>query len=446
MVIAFLLAAALFVNVWRRRQYWPLAHRRLGRRPDRPERHLAGAHAVARRQPQPARQGARLHRQQHRGHAHRLRPRRASSPSSCPRGPTHARRSSRPTRARSATSVFGTPTRWSRATASCRSCAPTTRSSTPTSTATSSTAYTERRCSRRASSTSTACRRNAQTWVNQHITYTHGFGVALSAVNQVTADGSPDFLVQDVPPQLGARAEDHPAAHLLRREGHRLHARQDERPGVRLPGRQRRRLQVLHGQRRHQDRLGPQPARLLPALQHHQVLHRLGDHRREPHHHPQQHPATALTAAAPFLSFDDDPYMVIAGGRLFWIVDGYTTTTLLPVLHAAGRPQLHPQLGEGGDRRLQRHHDVLRLRPDATRSCAPTRRSSPACSRRSSKMPASLRAHMRYPEGYFNTQAQRVRDLSRAGSRRALQQGRPVGRSPTTSPSAARARPWPPTT
>ena len=40
----------------------------------------------------------------------------------------------------------------------------------------------------------------AQTWVNQHITYTHGFGVAMSAVNQVTADGSPDFLVQDVPP------------------------------------------------------------------------------------------------------------------------------------------------------------------------------------------------------------------------------------------------------
>ena len=27
----------------------------------------------------------------------------------------------------------------------------------------------------------------AQTWVNQHITYTHGFGVAMSAVNQVTS-------------------------------------------------------------------------------------------------------------------------------------------------------------------------------------------------------------------------------------------------------------------
>ncbi len=44
----------------------------------------------------------------------------------------------------------------------------------------------------------------AQTWVNQHITYTHGYGVAVSAVNQVSSGGSPDFLVQDVPPVSSA--------------------------------------------------------------------------------------------------------------------------------------------------------------------------------------------------------------------------------------------------
>ena len=44
----------------------------------------------------------------------------------------------------------------------------------------------------------------AQTWVNQHITYTHGYGVAVSAVNQVASGGSPDFLVQNVPPVSSA--------------------------------------------------------------------------------------------------------------------------------------------------------------------------------------------------------------------------------------------------
>ena len=37
-----------------------------------------------------------------------------------------------------------------------------------------------------------------------------------------------------------------------------------------------------------------------------------------------------LKAAAPFLTFDSNPYMVIADGRLYWIADAYTTTDLIP--------------------------------------------------------------------------------------------------------------------
>src|SRR5438105_12937246 len=33
---------------------------------------------------------------------------------------------------------------------------------------------------------------------------------------------------------------------------------------------------------------------------------------------------------APFLSFDADPYIVIADGRLYWIMDAYTTATTYP--------------------------------------------------------------------------------------------------------------------
>ena len=40
--------------------------------------------------------------------------------------------------------------------------------------------------------------------MNQHITYTHGYGVTVSAVNQVASGGSPDFLVQNVPPVSSA--------------------------------------------------------------------------------------------------------------------------------------------------------------------------------------------------------------------------------------------------
>ena len=40
----------------------------------------------------------------------------------------------------------------------------------------------------------------AKTWVNQYLKYTHGYGVTLSAVNEVTAQGQPEMLVRNIPP------------------------------------------------------------------------------------------------------------------------------------------------------------------------------------------------------------------------------------------------------
>ncbi|MBW3537247.1 MAG: UPF0182 family protein, partial [Actinobacteria bacterium] len=39
-----------------------------------------------------------------------------------------------------------------------------------------------------------------QSWVNQHLQFTHGFGSILSAANAATEDGKPEFLVRDIPP------------------------------------------------------------------------------------------------------------------------------------------------------------------------------------------------------------------------------------------------------
>ncbi|MFZ4847582.1 MAG: UPF0182 family protein [Caldilinea sp.] len=40
----------------------------------------------------------------------------------------------------------------------------------------------------------------AQTWVNRKLVYTHGYGVAMSPVELVTADGLPEFHLKDLPP------------------------------------------------------------------------------------------------------------------------------------------------------------------------------------------------------------------------------------------------------
>jgi uncharacterized membrane protein (UPF0182 family) len=41
----------------------------------------------------------------------------------------------------------------------------------------------------------------AQTWVNRKLVYTHGYGVAVSPVEEITRDGLPSFFVKDLPMQ-----------------------------------------------------------------------------------------------------------------------------------------------------------------------------------------------------------------------------------------------------
>ncbi|WP_461178556.1 UPF0182 family membrane protein [Virgibacillus ainsalahensis] len=41
----------------------------------------------------------------------------------------------------------------------------------------------------------------AQTWVNQNLRYTHGYGVTMSHVNEITGQGQPEYMLQNVPPE-----------------------------------------------------------------------------------------------------------------------------------------------------------------------------------------------------------------------------------------------------
>jgi uncharacterized protein len=41
----------------------------------------------------------------------------------------------------------------------------------------------------------------AQTWVNRHLIFTHGYGIVMNPVNKITPDGMPDLVVSDIPPK-----------------------------------------------------------------------------------------------------------------------------------------------------------------------------------------------------------------------------------------------------
>ena len=44
----------------------------------------------------------------------------------------------------------------------------------------------------------------AQTWVNKHLIYTHGYGIVMNPVNEITANGLPNLIVKDIPPLSSA--------------------------------------------------------------------------------------------------------------------------------------------------------------------------------------------------------------------------------------------------
>ncbi len=70
---------------------------------------------------------------------------------------------------------------------------------------------------------------NAQTWTNQHLSYTHGYGGVISPINEATSQGLPVFSVGGIPPeQAGVMTIDSPGD-LFRRAGEHVGRGQNRR-------------------------------------------------------------------------------------------------------------------------------------------------------------------------------------------------------------------------
>ena len=119
-------------------------------------------------------------------------------------------------------------------------------------------------------------------WINERLTFTHGYGVTLGPVNQVTPEGPAGAVHQGPAAAVDGRPEDRRAVDLLRPALERSRLRQDARARIPLPERRGQRLHVLRRDGRRAD-FEPLPPR---ALQHPlpilQGAAQRGHHQREP--------------------------------------------------------------------------------------------------------------------------------------------------------------------
>ncbi len=174
---------------------------------------------------------------------------------------------------------------------------------------------------------------NAQTWTNRHLAYTHGYGAVVSPVSEVSPEGWPRFLLSQIPPQgaeelairqpeiyFGEAPSDWVIIHTEQREFSGLVEDANDEADGGYKG------NVYGG-----IGLGNPVTRALAALT-------LGDRNillsgqltEDSELLIRRSVVERAERVAPFLTFDPDPYLVIADGRLVWVVDAYTTTNDFP--------------------------------------------------------------------------------------------------------------------
>src|SRR6266850_1822249 len=252
------------------------------------------------------------------------------------------------------------------------------------------------------------------TWVNRHLVFTHGYGAVLTAMGGVAAEGRPDLLVKDIPP-LGEPKIEQPRIYFgeLTNDYVIVKTQQDEFDYAQEGADARTVFSGTGG-----VGVGTLWDRLLFSLRFGDsnllfTNQTTGDSRVLFH----RNIAERERLIAPFLSYDPDPYLVVADGGLYWINDAYTTGDHYPYSERFAALLSGPTTIASGDFNYIRNSvKVVQNAYDGTitfyivdetdpvvrnlRAIYPTLFKSIA------QMPESLKAHIRYPEGIFTIQTQ----------------------------------------
>ncbi len=177
----------------------------------------------------------------------------------------------------------------------------------------------------------------AQTWVNRHLIFTHGYGLALNLASEVGTEGLPRLLMRDIPPTTAA-----PELALSRPE---LYFGESTHDYI-IVNTTEAEFDYPQGDANAYTRyagpdgvpLGSFFRRLALALRFNSVQLLLSpaltDESRILYHRNITERARAI---APMLWYDPDPYPIIANGRIVWLLDAYTWTDHFPYSEPVNR-------------------------------------------------------------------------------------------------------------
>jgi len=245
----------------------------------------------------------------------------------------------------------------------------------------------------------------AKTWINQHLVYTHGYGLCMSPVNEITKEGLPNFYIKDIPPVVEhdfkvTRPEiyfgEATNQYVLVNTGQpefdypkgdkNVYTSYQGKGGVLLDSFWKRVAYAVH----------LSDLKLLISTLVTKESRIISDRNFE----------SRARRIAPFLLFDKDAYLVISPeGRLVWVLDAYTSSSYFPYsepfsktmnyLRHSVKVTMDAYDGDMTFYRIDTKDPII----------AGYKAMFPGLFQEVSDMPAFLLEHWRYPKDYFLIQS-----------------------------------------
>jgi uncharacterized membrane protein (UPF0182 family) len=253
---------------------------------------------------------------------------------------------------------------------------------------------------------------SSHNWINDKLIYTHGYGLTMNSVNGFTPEGLPTLFLSNMPVQSTV-----PGLNVTRPEVYfgemtntdvYVNTHQQE---FNYPQGQANNLSTYEGAGG--IVLGGFLRRALIAFDR-------GDLSKVPFSDDitdqskllmRRNVVNRVSALAPFLTFDQDPYIVVGGnGRLYWIMDGFTSSDTYPYsTHYSLAGQQEVNYIRNSVKAVIDAYDgtvTLYVFDNEDPILAAWRGIFPGLFKNASQMPDWLRKHVRYPELLLGLQAQ----------------------------------------
>lgn len=241
------------------------------------------------------------------------------------------------------------------------------------------------------------------TWQNEHLIYTHGYGVVMSKVNTVTSEGEPSFVIKDIPPTnnsgiqltdpriyFGEKTDEYAIVDTNVNEvdypqgSTDVNNKYSGKAGIKL-GFGNKLLYSIY-----ENDIKILTSSAINSSSKILINRSITDR---------------VSKIAPFLTYDKDPYIIIADGKLYWVIDAYTTSDKYPYsqpyndvnyIRNSVKVVIDAENGDTNFYVVDKSDPIIKcyskIFPDLFKD--------------SSSLPSSITEHFRYPEDIFSTQCQ----------------------------------------